>query len=823
MVLEQGVTALAADAGMVLSVDMEHRELVQLVAHGYPEGATAAFQRLSLELPLPAPEAARTRTTVVVESPSEMRARYPAVTVRPTRTAAVSCIPLTAADRCLAVLVLSFAEPRTFTEAERSFMTALGNVGGLALERAIGSEVERRARQRTALLARGTRILSQALERDDALQKVARLVVPDFADWCVLQLATDHEHRVVASHADPSLAEVTEALQRRTLERDPREAGSARVIATGESELHAHITDEALAHAAQDEAHLELLRRLGMRSAIVVPITARGTALGAITFVTTREDRRYGEIDLELAEELGRSVGLAIDNARLRAEAQATQARLAGILESAMDAIITIDSHQRIVLFNAAAERLFRDSADEVIGRHLSTLIPTRYHEVHAQHVERFGRTGETRRSMGSLGTLWGVRSDGTEFPVEATISKLEDRDQTLFTVILRDVTDRLAKERELEDAAKHKDEFLAMLGHELRNPLAAMSSAVEMSSALLPDPEPDVGRARDIVARQVRHMVRLVDDLLDVSRIARGKVALRDDVVDLALVVRTVAEDHRATARKVGVSIVADAPGSIWVRGDEARLVQVVGNLLSNAIKFTDADGEVRVTAEVTGDVCVVTVRDTGIGMESETISRLFEPFRQADASLARTRGGLGLGLAVARGIVELHGGTLDAASDGPGRGSTFVMHIPTTVRRARPTAPKSAAVLLPFERFLIVEDNEDAATLLGDLLRLAGARVWLAHDAESGLRVAREERPEVMLCDIGLPDGKDGYTVARAVRDDSAIGRMVLVAVSGYGLPEDVERSRASGFDAHLTKPVGMQKLLAALEELAGGRGEA
>ena len=823
MVLQQGVTALAADAGIVFGVDQDRRELVQLVAHGYPAGAAERFPRIPLDAQLPAPEAVRTCKTVHVASAEELYARYPALTLRPSLTAAVSCIPLALHGRALAVLVLSFATARRFTEGEITFMTALGNVGALALDRAIGSEVERRARERAALLARASQILAQRYDSDVTLRELADLIVPDYADWCVLQLLTDQGRRVAANHADPSLAQIVTALERREVARDPNQGGSARVLATGKSELHEEIPDALLERAAADPEELELLRKMGMRSALVVPMLARGRPLGTITLVSTREGRRYDATDLEVAEELGRSVGLAIDNARLHAEAQATQKRLSGILESAMDAIITIDEQQRIVLFNAAAETLFGLGADEVIGRRVSTLIPPRFHDAHARHVERFGQTGETRRSMGSLGTLWGVRADGSEFPVEATISKLADRDQTLFTVILRDVTDRLAKERELEDAARHKDEFLAMLGHELRNPLAAITSAIEVSAALLPDPEPELGRARDVVGRQVKHMVRLVDDLLDVSRIARGKVALRDDVVDLALVVRTVVEDHRAAARQADVTVVADAPGQIWVRGDEARLVQVVGNIVNNALKFTDAGGEVAVTAKCADGVCEVTVRDNGIGMEAETIDRLFEPFRQAEASLARTRGGLGLGLAVARGIVELHGGTLVASSDGPGSGSTFVMRIPLTEAASERPAPRAASSGLPFERFLVVEDNEDAATLLAELLRFAGARVWIAADADSALRIAREERPEVLLCDIGLPDGRDGYSVARAVREDRDLGDTILVAVSGYGLPEDVERSRASGFHAHLTKPVRMARLRSVLEELAGERGAA
>ncbi|MFN3650923.1 MAG: PAS domain S-box protein [Armatimonadota bacterium] len=382
----------------------------------------------------------------------------------------------------------------------------------------------------------------------------------------------------------------------------------------------------------------------------------------------------------------------------------------------------------------------------------------------------------------------------------------------------------------ELRQADRSKDEFLAMLAHELRNPLAAVSNALEVMRSS-PADSPAHRRASDVVERQLRHQVRLVDDLLDVSRISRGKVELRRQPVNLLRLVRETAEDHRRLLEANGLSLTLELPESaepLWIEGDPTRLAQVLGNLLNNAVKFTDRGGcvAVRVWHDTATAAAIISVRDTGIGIETEMLPHVFEPFSQADRSLDRSRGGLGLGLALVQGLTQLHGGEVTVRSRGLGAGSEFSVRLPLLAqpdasavpddgtdgtRRHAPAREMAADAPL---RVLIVEDNVDAAETLQDILSLAGYEPHLSHSGTAGVEAARRLRPDVVLCDIGLP-GMDGHAVARALRADPATRSARLIALSGYGRPEDLERSAAAGFELHLTKPVNPAALRRVIED--------
>ncbi len=369
-----------------------------------------------------------------------------------------------------------------------------------------------------------------------------------------------------------------------------------------------------------------------------------------------------------------------------------------------------------------------------------------------------------------------------------------------------------------LREADRRKDEFLAMLGHELRNPLGPVRNAVHILKMVGPS-DPTMQQARDMIERQVTHLSRLVDDLLDVSRITRGKIQLRKERLDLVQLVRATTEDYRSLLEATGLQLVVDLPpGPLWLQGDRTRLAQVVGNLLNNANKFTDAGGRVAVAvAAVPGNLAEVRVADTGIGMERDMLARVFETFSQADRSLDRSRGGLGLGLALVRGLVELHGGTVEATSPGPGRGSTFTVRLPLEgVPAPRPRPPVRARSDGGGRGILLIEDNRDAAESLRVLLELTGNRVELAFSGPAGVEAARRFRPDVVVCDIGLPGGMDGYAVAQALRREPDLERAYLIALTGYGQEEDVRRAREAGFDRHMTKPVEfteLQQLIAAV----------
>ena len=365
------------------------------------------------------------------------------------------------------------------------------------------------------------------------------------------------------------------------------------------------------------------------------------------------------------------------------------------------------------------------------------------------------------------------------------------------------------------QEAIRHKDEFLAMLAHELRNPLAPILTAAHVLHVQSHDPAA-VQRSREIIERQVRHQARLLDDLLDVSRITRGTIDLQRRPVDLVDVVAQAVETAGALIadRHHDLSI-AHWPEPLAIDADPVRLAQVVGNLLVNAAKFTPPGGRIGVRTERDGEMAALRVSDSGIGIPPEMLDRVFVLFTQVDPSLARSQGGLGIGLTLVKRLVEMHGGTVAAVSSGPGHGSEFIVRLPLGVAAAMPVA---AAASRPWRRrrVLVVEDHDDARDMMREALRLEGHEVFVAEDGARGVEMALLHRPEVALVDLGLP-GVSGYEVAAHIR--TALGtRVTLVALTGYGQPEDRLRSRTAGFDAHLVKPVGVAELDAVLRATNG-----
>lgn len=368
---------------------------------------------------------------------------------------------------------------------------------------------------------------------------------------------------------------------------------------------------------------------------------------------------------------------------------------------------------------------------------------------------------------------------------------------------------------RVLQTANNQKDEFLAMLGHELRNPLAPIRTAAHVLQQALKD-DPKLKRACEIIQRQSVHMTRIIEDLLDISRISRGKIVLRKDLVDLNDLVQRTADDYRGEIEACGETLtVSPHTEPLWITADSTRICQVIGNLLQNSKTFTSRGGHItmQLSAMPDGNWAELVIRDTGIGMTQETVASLFEPFRQADHSIARTAGGLGLGLSMTRGIVEMHGGRVVGTSKGLGMGSEFTIKIPlNSIRKAVHEGPLESTP----RRVLIVEDNMDAALMLRLLLEMEGHDVAVASTAAEGLRAAHKQDSEIVLCDIGLPGDMDGYAFARAFRSDPSLRSKTLVAVTGYGLPSDQHRAMAAGFNMHLTKPVEPSVLIELLGSL-------
>jgi signal transduction histidine kinase len=395
--------------------------------------------------------------------------------------------------------------------------------------------------------------------------------------------------------------------------------------------------------------------------------------------------------------------------------------------------------------------------------------------------------------------------------------AQLESRVQER-TADLEEANQRLKKSEEaLKEAGRRKDEFLMMLAHELRNPLAPLRNALEVLKLSSGD-GPAVEKIRAMMERQVSHLGRMVNGFLDVSRLIGGKVTLRSERLDLARLVRVAAEDQRPAFKEAGLDLAVDAPEvPLWVTGDPTRLTQVIDNLLHNARKFTERGGvQLRVHADPQDRQAVMTVRDSGIGIEPEMLPRLFETFAQADRSLDRSKGGLGLGLSVVRGLVALHCGQVRAASAGPGLGAEFTVRLPAEPEPAALTQMPTAAVQdRKHRRILLVEDNRDTADTLRMLLELYGYEVTVAYTGPDGVKAAEERQPNIVLCDIGLP-GLDGYGVARRLRGNPTTAKAHMIAVTGYGSEDDRYRSREAGFDRHLVKPVDPADLKQALASL-------
>jgi two-component system CheB/CheR fusion protein len=378
------------------------------------------------------------------------------------------------------------------------------------------------------------------------------------------------------------------------------------------------------------------------------------------------------------------------------------------------------------------------------------------------------------------------------------------------------DVTQLREVEARLTQADRQKDDFLAMLGHELRNPLAAIRSASELLKIGV-DGDATVARTQEVLERQTGHMAKLLDGLLDISRIIRGKINLDREVVDLGAVCREVTADVVAATRDRDLDIRSDIPPRpLWVDADPVRLAQIVNNLLANSIKFTPDGGSVSLALRSDGGAAVLEVRDTGVGIDPELLPHVFEIFRQSDQSLDRSSGGLGLGLALVRTLTELHGGSVEARSRGDGQGAEFAVRLPIAAAPERPDSIRSVGARAAL-RILLIEDNEDAAEMLGQLLERFGHEVAIAGNGPDGVAAARAAPPDIVVCDLGLPGGMSGYDVAIELRSDAGLAGLSLVALSGYGRPEDRARSAEVGFDHHLTKPVDLAALRLLLSNVA------
>ncbi|HTP25423.1 MAG TPA: chemotaxis protein CheB [Anaeromyxobacteraceae bacterium] len=495
---------------------------------------------------------------------------------------------------------------------------------------------------------------------------------------------------------------------------------------------------------------------------------------------------------------------------------------LQNLFQSTQIATVFLDRQLRIARFTPQAKELFR-LADGDVGRPISDFTARFDAEGLSEEVERVMRTLEPAdRSIRTLHDgRWFVMRIHPYRTLSNVIAgvvisfldvvKLKAAESALQEV----VAERDATAQALLDADRRKDEFLAILSHELRNPLAPISSSLHILDRA-PAGSDAARRAQQIIARQVAHLTRLVNDLLEVTRVTRGKLQVERQRIDLSEVVRRTSDDHRAVMAQHHLALEVVLPERpVWVEGDSTRLAQVLGNLLQNAAKFTPDEGSVRVFLDAVDGSAELRVRDTGIGIDPVLLHRLFQPFAQAENTLDRTRGGLGLGLALVKGLVGLHEGTVEAHSAGTGAGTEFVVRLPLSA----PPEAIAEAERVPAgpRRILVIEDNPDAAESLRMELGLQGHEVETALDGPQGIAKARELAPDVVLCDIGLP-GMDGYQVAKALREAPGPRRSYLIALTGYARPQDQERAKAAGFDAHIAKPPTHEQLQEAIARAPG-----
>ena len=557
----------------------------------------------------------------------------------------------------------------------------------------------------------------------------------------------------------------------------------------------------------------------GERAYVAVPLHRSGRWVGAF-WVSSEEPRDWADWEVELLEEVADRTWNTVEKLRLSAELRASEARFRTMADNA-PMMVWVTEPGRGRTFLSKSWYAFTGQTPETgLGHGWMAAV----HPEDAGGVDAALATAVARREPCRL--EYRLRGEDGEFRwvLDTAQPRIGERGEHLgYIGSVVDITERRNAEEALRESARRKDEFLAMLAHELRNPLAPIRNAAQVLR-LLGMAGVDQLWALGVIERQAQHLTRLVDDLLDVSRITQGKIALRLEPVDVATVVQRALEACRSTIEERGQRLHTKLPAApLRVSGDLTRLVQVVGNLLHNASKYTPERGNIWLEASADAGRAVVRVRDDGIGLPEELLPHVFDLFTQADRSLDRSQGGLGIGLTLVRRLVELHGGEVEARSDGAGRGSEFAVALPLLEQPAEADgtpAPSRDARRAAGLRVLVVEDHADSAEVLAYLLRLEGHDVRTAPDGATALELAPAFDAEVVLCDIGLP-GLNGYDLAARMRERPGASGMRLIALSGYGQAEDRRRSKEAGFHFHLTKPVEPDALLALLASLRDDRG--
>jgi PAS domain S-box-containing protein len=527
---------------------------------------------------------------------------------------------------------------------------------------------------------------------------------------------------------------------------------------------------------------------------------------------TAREriEERQRRLEQEIAERR---------KAELSEQEQAELLRVT--LASIGDAVITTDSQGHITYLNGVAESLTGWKLEEACGQLLATVFRIINEQTRAPAESPVDRALREGLIVGLANHTILIARDGIERPIDDSAAPIRDKSGTFVGVVMifRDDTERRRAAQALQEADRRKDEFLATLAHELRNPLAPIGNALEIIRVAADDQQA-LHLARCTMERQLVQMVRLVDDLLDVSRITRGTIELRKEHVNLAAVVRSALETSQPLFDRSGHQLsVRLPPELVFVDVDVTRLAQVFANLLNNAAKYTEPGGQVELSVQPSEANVAISVKDNGIGIPTSMLAWVFDMFTQVDRSLEKAHGGLGIGLTIVKRLVEMHGGTIEAHSGGPGRGSEFIVRLPIVSSPADEIKPaqSSEETTRPKirRRILVVDDNKDAASSVALLLRLSGHETQVAHDGQEALDVAITYRPEIILLDIGMPR-MSGLEVCRQIRKQAWGSNVLIIAVTGWGQEADRRRSQEAGFNYHLVKPIESSALRTIISNL-------
>ncbi len=838
IIIDEGVGALGAFSAGIWVIEGDDAVLAAQIGSGL--AVVEAIKRIPLTSSGSLCDAIRTRMSVFVGSREAAKDRGVYHADRWAEINALAFVPLVVNEVVLGVIGLGFEQPREFDTSEREFVDLFAGHAARAIARDREDRLERLRAETSAALA-------ASLDADVIMKRIGELSVGMFADWCFVDLARGGEfERIVEAQEDPADAPVAEKI----LACGPAKDHIPAAISSQRPVFLRVVDDAVLQRIAHSPEHLDALRGTRARSFISVPMVVGGRAIGAASWIS--QSRTFDDRDVRLAIQIGHAAAAAVENARLySAEADAARrvhklyelsvalssartpqevaeatARLGREAIGASSIMIWMrDVEGTLRLVGAASPPEWRQQwlvlsndpqlpANRVIatGEPIFVETPREYASKASVVFQRVQEAGRVNPFAALPLSIAGERTGVIAIAFTGEHRFVPD-ERTFLFAIARGCEQALERaslyqaeaqaRANAESASRAKDEFLAMLGHELRNPLAPIVSALELMRRRN---IADGARERSVIERQVSHLMRLVDDLLDISRITRGKIELRRTVEELTRAVEPAVDSVGTLLVQQRHQITVVIPQGLLVDADMSRLSQVVRNLLTNAAKFTPPGGRITLSAHLDGDWIEMIVQDNGRGIAPDLMPRVFEPFVQGAQAVDRAGGGLGLGLSIARNLVELHGGTLRLESHSGG--TTAIVRLPRAQRSAEPVSAPEEPKATRSLRVLIVDDNVDAALLLADLLRALGHEPIIAHDGPGALGTIAKSQPQLAILDIGLP-GMDGYELAKHLRSVPGLEHVPVVALTGYGQPSDRDRSRAAGFEEHLVKPIDIGRL--------------